>query len=499
MGIVEVKNVHATDVDVFFPGFSRALRSLKLAFVPNKGMPLALSGPSSFYASTTASALTALDHMGALNLQERQLYQSAVLRLRYMHVNPGDISKSRDDDVAWDAQEGASVWNTSVAIWALARTRYTGPEVGRAVSWIIRSYNREEGFAPQRNDVNLFIAANAAHGLRLAGRPGQAHEVDPILNALIAYVRAEAQPLNGMLAWGLTHGAAPDPTATLSALWILNDCGDSASDLRRIESGLNFLRSSLRGSHGVWPMTPIYSRMPSAGHNPQVILSYTPSFIIPLLRMGVHPFDPLVLEPMRWLRAHFIDDKTRGVAGWDNARHDSTPLSFTTSLALWAIHNWSTAVARTAYAEIKHERGATVFVVHGRDPSQKREEIRAELKKRNVPDALFVMEEPSTLDTIFARVTQAALQCDYAIVLATPDDVGALAGAPSPLEPRARQNVVFELGLFLGLFHRGRVSLVTYGDVKLPSDLDGVMHIEMEHPGWSDQLYQALLVAGVAS
>ncbi len=113
------------------------------------------------------------------------------------------------------------------------------------------------------------------------------------------------------------------------------------------------------------------------------------------------------------------------------------------------------------------------------------------------PDMVFVMEEATTLDTIFARVTTAALLCDYAIVLATPDDVGSLAGEALSLESRSRQNVIFELGLFLGLYRRNRVSRLTFGKVILPSDLGGLATIDMEKPDWSDKLHQTLLTAGV--
>lgn len=489
------------DVDLFFPGYSKAVDSLKAAFRSNTGMPLELTRPGNFYASSTASALLALNHIGALNAYERQQWRDALLRLRSHRVNPGDVHKAKEDDAAWDPQEGASVWNTSGAVWALWRTGYNGPEIERAVAWIVRSYNREAEFSPLSDRFNLFIAANAVQCLRLAGRAETNMDVKRIIQEIVAWVRENAQPVAGMFCWGNTKGAAPDPTATLCALWILYDCGEKGLDKRRISGAMNYLRSTLRGSHGMWAMTPVYDRMPIAGHNPQVIHSYTPSFVIPLLRMHVDPFDPLVLEPIRWLREHMITDPATGMLGWDNARHVSVPLSFTTGFALWAIHDWAVATAKSAHAEIEQTRAPTVFIVHGRDPANQRESIRAALNEWRIPDPLIVMEEPNALDTIFARVTQAALLCDYAIVLATPDDAGGLATAVPPFEPRARQNVILELGLFLGLYRyrRNRISLLTYGDPRLPSDLDGVLRITMENPHWRGELHNALLVAGIIS
>ncbi len=488
------------DVELFFPGYSGAVESLKRKFDQHRGMPLTLAGESKYYSTTTATALLALDRIGALRPLERQQYQSLLLHLRSSQVNRGGVRRRKEDEPAWDVQEGASVWNTSVAIWALARTGYRGPQVDQAVNWIIHAYNIENGFSPLRHDVNLFIAACAAQGLRLAAQPDL---IKDILQTLVSWVRQRAQPVNGTFGWANSveksadPPAPPDPTGTLSALWILSDCGDKTLDAHQITGAKAFLRSALRGSHGIWPMTNVYARTPTEDHDAQVVNSYTPSFIIPLLRMGVNPFDPMILEPIRWLRAHAIVNDRRSIVGWDNAEHQSVPLSFTTAYALWAIHDWAKAVARSARGEIEHERTPTVFVVHGHDPLQKRMEIRTHLEQWRHPDALFVMEESSTLDTIFSRVTSAALLCDYAIVLATPDDVVALAGSDRPLESRARQNVIFELGLFLGLYRRHRVSLLTYGEVTLPSDLHGVLRIEMEKPDWSDKLHRALRVAGV--
>ena len=45
------------------------------------------------------------------------------------------------------------------------------------------------------------------------------------------------------------------------------------------------------------------------------------------------------------------------------------------------------------------------------------------------------------------------------------------------LKPRARQNVVFEFGLFVGKLGRNKVCCLYKGNVKLPSDLDGLVYI----------------------
>jgi len=80
----------------------------------------------------------------------------------------------------------------------------------------------------------------------------------------------------------------------------------------------------------------------------------------------------------------------------------------------------------------------------------------------------------------------------FAVVLLTPDDVGAKADAAS-LKPRARQNVMLELGYFLGKLKRSRVCALYTPSVEIPSDYSGVLFIELDAKGaWRTQLAQEL-------
>jgi predicted nucleotide-binding protein len=82
------------------------------------------------------------------------------------------------------------------------------------------------------------------------------------------------------------------------------------------------------------------------------------------------------------------------------------------------------------------------------------------------------------------------------VVLLTPDDVGAAASARDKLNPRARQNVILELGYFTGRLGRGRVCGLFKPGVELPSDLHGVLFLELDSQGaWKTKLAQELLTA----
>jgi hypothetical protein len=61
-----------------------------------------------------------------------------------------------------------------------------------------------------------------------------------------------------------------------------------------------------------------------------------------------------------------------------------------------------------------------------------------------------------------------------AIALLTPDDTGAALSIEGSLQPRARQNVIIEVGWAWGKLGRDRFLLLIRGNVEIPSDLSGV-------------------------
>jgi predicted nucleotide-binding protein len=83
----------------------------------------------------------------------------------------------------------------------------------------------------------------------------------------------------------------------------------------------------------------------------------------------------------------------------------------------------------------------------------------------------------------------------FAVVLLTPDDLGK-AKDDDQLEPRARQNVLLELGYFLGRLGRPRVCTFTKGEIKVPSDFAGVVWTAMDDAGgWKQGLARELSAA----
>lgn len=89
--------------------------------------------------------------------------------------------------------------------------------------------------------------------------------------------------------------------------------------------------------------------------------------------------------------------------------------------------------------------------------------------------ATILHEQPNKGATIIEKLERHA-DAGFAIVLLSPDDMGR-ARAGKKDRPRARQNVILEMGMFIGLLGRSRVCVLHRGEVELPSDIHGVIYI----------------------
>ena len=70
--------------------------------------------------------------------------------------------------------------------------------------------------------------------------------------------------------------------------------------------------------------------------------------------------------------------------------------------------------------------------------------------------------------------------------------------AKNPSSRRARQNVVLELGYFVGKLKRNRVCALCKPGVEIPSDFHGVVYVELDDKGgWRTRLAQELSDAGL--
>lgn len=141
------------------------------------------------------------------------------------------------------------------------------------------------------------------------------------------------------------------------------------------------------------------------------------------------------------------------------------------------------------------QAGTDVFIVHGHDDDAK--ETVARFVEKLGMKVVILHEQPNAGRTIIEKF-EAYSNVGYAIILLTPDDVGARRDKATDGKPRARQNVIFELGYFIGKLGRQRVCAVYKEGVDLPSDYNGVLYVMMDSGGsWRFSLAREMKHAGL--
>ncbi len=117
------------------------------------------------------------------------------------------------------------------------------------------------------------------------------------------------------------------------------------------------------------------------------------------------------------------------------------------------------------------------FIVHGHDNELKKDLKDFLQNKLGFKEPILLHQQPDNGLTIIEKLELHTDNIDLVFILLTPDDFSI------GLSNRTRQNVIFELGFFLGKFGRksGRVLLLTKGDLELPSDLGGILTIDISN------------------
>jgi predicted nucleotide-binding protein len=141
---------------------------------------------------------------------------------------------------------------------------------------------------------------------------------------------------------------------------------------------------------------------------------------------------------------------------------------------------------------------APVFLIHGHDELRK-EQVARFLEKVGDAPVSILHEQSSGGRTLIEKLEHKAAPAQYAVALLTADDIGGPVGAEhESLRQRVRQNVILELGFFIGLIGRGRVAVLFQPGVELPSDLHGLAYIELDDGGqWKLDLVRELQSADI--
>lgn len=131
-----------------------------------------------------------------------------------------------------------------------------------------------------------------------------------------------------------------------------------------------------------------------------------------------------------------------------------------------------------------------VFVVHGHDEALK-EKVARLLEKQGL-EAIILSEQANKGKTIIEKFEENS-DVGAAICLFTGDDIGK-EKSEAVEKQRARQNVVYEAGYFMGKLGRERVIMLVDNGIELPSDLQGVVYTDSE--SWKTEVLQELQSIG---
>ena len=147
----------------------------------------------------------------------------------------------------------------------------------------------------------------------------------------------------------------------------------------------------------------------------------------------------------------------------------------------------------TAAAHKPNSHSRKIFVVHGHDEAIKQSVCR--FLERLSLEPIVLHEQASKGGTVIEKI-EANSDVAFAVVLMTGDDVGAVKTKRDSLQPRARQNVLLELGYFIGKIGRARVCPLYEAGVELPSDFGGVVYVPVTG-GWELALAKEMRAAGI--
>ncbi|APF35846.1 hypothetical protein BO218_12500 [Microbacterium paludicola] len=140
-----------------------------------------------------------------------------------------------------------------------------------------------------------------------------------------------------------------------------------------------------------------------------------------------------------------------------------------------------------------------IFIVHGHDEAAM---LRASQHVYSLTGVYptSLADQAGGGDTIIEKFERIGGEADYAIVVLTGDDVGQTTAAhheEKEPSPRARQNVILELGYFMGALTRQHVIVLDAG-VERPSDIAGLSYVAYSGD-WKDDLRKELKHRGLTA
>ncbi len=188
-------------------------------------------------------------------------------------------------------------------------------------------------------------------------------------------------------------------------------------------------------------------------------------------------------------------DQPKLLAGWMTARIHRLE-SIIEHLPLFSLAEEMTGgVAATTPKHPATSLSKGIFIVHGHDEAAK-DEVARVIEQLGL-HAIILHEKPDAGTTIIEKVEQYS-NVGFAVVLLTPDDMGYPKDNPTDAKPRARENVMLELGFFLGKLNRPNVCALVKGKIQIPTDYSDVLFTPMDDAGaWRYKLAGEIKAAGI--
>lgn len=149
-------------------------------------------------------------------------------------------------------------------------------------------------------------------------------------------------------------------------------------------------------------------------------------------------------------------------------------------------------ISETNSTEKKSFANNRVFIVHGHDGELK-EKVARRLEQQGI-EAIILSEKANRGRTIIEKI-EAYSDVHVAIALFTQDDFGVAKEEKGNEKYRARQNVVFEAGYFMGYLGRENTIIVVDENVEIPGDLSGMVHTTKDN--WEFEMLKELNAAGM--
>lgn len=403
----------------------------------------------------------------------------------------GNVEKDAADG-GWGYRLDRQGDSTATALSLLAFVRYAQinnaqtpryiNQMRSATDWLTRNMSGTGGFCSIPGS-GLPLAFNTCWGsIALAESRTIPDLQTPVIDGLLAGTLEFVLKSKQNNGWGRVIGNAPDAIGTAYCTYLLQSMAQAGLlTSEQVQDEVNrgmWLRNN-QSSSGSWDVGPMQSPIEA-----------TSWAVVTLLACNDDSQSPRIEGAIKYLRDMYVPGK-----GWPKIPGQD-PVIWASYYACTALSAYIDSVRqiRTPGDGIRPSRlGKKVFVVHGHD-----EFIRKETKDLLIKHGLqpiVLDEQPSRgAKTVIEKFEYYAKQdgVDYAIVLCTADDMDSTEGKMTP-----RPNVLLELGWFIARLGRERICLACDGDVALPSDLGGILFINLKKENWKELMTNELRAVGL--